>query len=84
MAGSGLGASSSGIEDRKGKLHVRKDKDIARQSRIGMVFQRFNLFPHDRLENVMEAPVKVKRQPKADVKTRRSSCTGTWSAWRSG
>ena len=38
-----------GIEDRKGKLHVRKDKDIARQrARIGMVFQRFNLFPHDR------------------------------------
>ena len=32
---------------RKGKLYVRKDKDIARQrSRIGMVFQRFNLFPH--------------------------------------
>jgi len=51
-----------GIEDRKGKLHVRKDKDIARQrSRIGMVFQRFNLFPHmTAVGNVMEAPVKVK------------------------
>ena len=47
-----------GIEDRKGKLYVRKDKDIARQrARIGMVFQRFNLFPHmTALGNVMEAP----------------------------
>ena len=59
-----------GIEDRNGKLHVRKDKDIARQrSRIGMVFQRFNLFPHmTALGNVMEAPIKVKRQPKDEVR----------------
>jgi polar amino acid transport system ATP-binding protein len=65
-----VGGELVGIEDRKGKLHVRKDKDIARQrSRIGMVFQRFNLFPHmTALENVMEAPVKVKRLPKADVR----------------
>ncbi len=51
-----------GIEERNGKLHIRKDKDIARQrSRIGMVFQRFNLFPHmTAVANVMEAPVKVK------------------------
>jgi polar amino acid transport system ATP-binding protein len=33
-----------------------------------MVFQRFNLFPHmTALGNVMEAPVKVKRLPKADI-----------------
>ena len=65
-----VGGELIGIEDRKGKLHIRKDKDIARQrSRIGMVFQRFNLFPHmTALGNVMEAPVKVKRQPKAEVK----------------
>jgi len=65
-----VGGELIGIEDRKGKLYVRKDKDIARQrSRIGMVFQRFNLFPHmTALENVMESPIKVKRQPKADVK----------------
>lgn len=37
------------------------DAEIARQrAKVGMVFQRFNLFPHmTALENVMEAPVKV-------------------------
>jgi polar amino acid transport system ATP-binding protein len=65
-----VGGELVGIEERKGKLHVRKDKDIARQrSRIGMVFQRFNLFPHmTAVENVMEAPVKVKRLRKDQVK----------------
>jgi len=64
-----VGGELIGFEDRKGKLHVRKDKDIARQrARIGMVFQRFNLFPHmTALGNVTEAPVKVKRRPKADI-----------------
>jgi polar amino acid transport system ATP-binding protein len=57
-----VGGELIGIEDRNGKLHIRKDSDIARQrSRIGMVFQRFNLFPHmTAVGNVMEAPVKVK------------------------
>ncbi|HAM25233.1 MAG TPA: ectoine/hydroxyectoine ABC transporter ATP-binding protein EhuA, partial [Microbacteriaceae bacterium] len=33
---------------------------------IGMVFQRFNLFPHmTALDNVIEAPIRVKRMPKA-------------------
>ena len=65
-----VGGELIGIEDRNGKLYVRKDKDIARQrSRIGMVFQRFNLFPHmTAIENVMEAPVKVKRLRNDDVK----------------
>jgi polar amino acid transport system ATP-binding protein len=36
-----------------------------------MVFQRFNLFPHmTALENVMEAPLQVKGEPKAQVRQR--------------
>ncbi|MFP5282377.1 MAG: amino acid ABC transporter ATP-binding protein [Actinomycetes bacterium] len=65
-----VGGELIGIEERRGKLHVRNDKDIARQrSRIGMVFQRFNLFPHmTAVENVMEAPVQVKGLPKAQAR----------------
>jgi polar amino acid transport system ATP-binding protein len=64
-----VGGELIGIEERKGKLHIRNDKDIARQrARIGMVFQRFNLFPHmTALENVMEAPIQVKRLGKTVV-----------------
>lgn len=54
--------------DNKGKdiLYRLNDKDISKQrSRIGMVFQRFNLFPQmTALRNVMEAPVHVKKVPK--------------------
>ncbi len=65
-----VGGELIGIEDRGGKLHIRHDKDIARQrSRIGMVFQRFNLFPHmTAVENVLEAPVQVKGVRKATAK----------------
>jgi polar amino acid transport system ATP-binding protein len=51
-----------GYDERDGKLHQLSDKRIAAQRReIGMVFQRFNLFPHmTATENVMEAPVQVK------------------------
>ncbi|WP_347354292.1 amino acid ABC transporter ATP-binding protein [Intrasporangium sp.] len=59
-------------EDAGGQLHHLGDKQIAAQRReIGMVFQRFNLFPHKTaLENVIEAPTQVKRMPKAEAKRR--------------
>jgi polar amino acid transport system ATP-binding protein len=65
-----VGGELVGIEERGGKLHMRTDKDIARQrAKIGMVFQRFNLFPHmTAVENVMEAPVQVKRMKKASAR----------------
>jgi polar amino acid transport system ATP-binding protein len=65
-----VGGELVGVEERKGRLHTRTDKDIARQrSRIGMVFQRFNLFPHmTALENVIEAPTQVKGVRKADAR----------------
>jgi polar amino acid transport system ATP-binding protein len=52
-----------------GRLVEDKEKNIARQRQeIGMVFQRFNLFPHmTALENIMEAPIHVRNQPKDEV-----------------
>jgi polar amino acid transport system ATP-binding protein len=50
----------------------REHKSIhALRSEVGMVFQRFNLFPHrTALENVMEGPVYVKGLTRAEAKER--------------
>jgi polar amino acid transport system ATP-binding protein len=55
-----------GYRQRNGELVEDSEKNIARQrTEIGMVFQRFNLFPHmTALENVIEAPVRVRKTPK--------------------
>jgi len=55
-----------GYHERGGKLHEMPARDAARQRRdIGMVFQKFNLFPHlTALENITEAPLRVKKQKK--------------------
>ncbi|KAF0965530.1 MULTISPECIES: amino acid ABC transporter ATP-binding protein [unclassified Rhodococcus (in: high G+C Gram-positive bacteria)] len=55
---------------RKGnKLHELRERDILRQrSRIGFVFQNFNLFPHlTVLENVVEAPVSAQGRDRTEV-----------------
>ncbi len=61
-----------GYEERGDKLYELHPKEAARQRRdIGMVFQRFNLFPHmTALENIIEAPIRVKGIKKADAVTR--------------
>jgi len=50
-----------GYFEKDGKLIEEKEQLIARQrAKIGMVFQRFNLFPHlTALENIIEAPIHV-------------------------
>ncbi|MCG7311178.1 amino acid ABC transporter ATP-binding protein [Brachybacterium sp. ACRRE] len=52
-----------------GRWQKLSPQQIARQrARIGMVFQRFDLFPHmTALQNVMEAPVHVLGRPKAQA-----------------
>ncbi len=52
------------------KLHELREREVAAKRReIGMVFQRFNLFPHmSALANVMEAPLRVKRESKAEAR----------------
>jgi polar amino acid transport system ATP-binding protein len=61
-----------GYAERGGKLYRLKDKEIAAQRReIGMVFQRFNLFPHmTAIENVAESPIQVKGESKKAARER--------------
>ncbi|GHJ95317.1 MULTISPECIES: amino acid ABC transporter ATP-binding protein [Streptomyces] len=61
-----------GYRQKGDKLYELKDSEVAAQRRdIGMVFQRFNLFPHmTALANVMEAPIQVKGESKAVARER--------------
>jgi polar amino acid transport system ATP-binding protein len=59
-----------GYRQRGDKLHELHDAEIAhKRAEIGMVFQRFNLFPHmTALDNIIEAPVLLKRKPKREAR----------------
>ena len=54
------------------KLYELRDVEVCRErAEIGMVFQRFNLFGHMTvLENVMEAPIRVKKVGKSHARRR--------------
>ncbi len=60
-----------GYELRNERLHeISPSAMSARRAEIGMVFQQFNLFPHMTvLQNVIEAPLRVKRQSKEQAIT---------------
>ena len=59
-----------GYRESGGRLHELKEAEIAaRRAEIGMVFQRFNLFPHMTvLQNVTEAPTGVRRENRSAAK----------------
>lgn len=56
---------------RSGLREMHEREIGAQRLDIGMVFQHFNLFPHmTALQNVMEAPIGVRKEPKAEVRER--------------
>ena len=61
-----------GYRERDGVLYEISEKDASRQrADIGMVFQQFNLFPHRTvIDNIIEAPIHVKRQPEKAARAR--------------
>jgi polar amino acid transport system ATP-binding protein len=58
-----------GYREENGQLVEDRERNIARQRQeIGMVFQRFNLFPHlTALENITEAPIRVRGMPRDEA-----------------
>jgi polar amino acid transport system ATP-binding protein len=58
-----------GYRQQGDKLYELRESEVARErAQIGMVFQRFNLFPHmNALQNVIEAPTRVKGVRREDA-----------------
>jgi polar amino acid transport system ATP-binding protein len=58
-----------GLREQGGRLHRLTAREIARQRlKTGMVFQRFDLFPHmTALENITEGPVQVQRRKREEA-----------------
>jgi polar amino acid transport system ATP-binding protein len=56
---------------------------VSIRTQVSMVFQRFNLFPHrTALENVIEGPVYVKKEPRAEALERGRALLGAGRAGR--
>ncbi|MCX4093772.1 amino acid ABC transporter ATP-binding protein [Nocardia sp. alder85J] len=66
-----VGGELIGYRRKGDRLHELPEREILRQrSRIGFVFQNFNLFPHlTVLENVALAPTSAQRRSRAAVRT---------------
>ncbi len=58
-----------GYREKNGRLVEDSERAVARKrAAIGMVFQRFNLFPHlTALGNVIEAPIRVRKVPRKEA-----------------
>lgn len=61
LSGGEIEVNGFAIHDQKTDLNKMRES-------VGMVFQRFNLFPHMTvLENIIMAPVSVKKRPRAEA-----------------
>ena len=59
-----------GVREQSGRLYRLSEREIGRQRlKTGMVFQRFNLFPHKTaLENIIEGPLQVQGRKSDEVR----------------
>ncbi|MET4209754.1 MULTISPECIES: amino acid ABC transporter ATP-binding protein [unclassified Bradyrhizobium] len=59
-----------GVREQSGRLYRLSEREIGRQRlKTGMVFQRFNLFPHKTaLENITEGPLQVQGRKSDEVR----------------
>ena len=73
-----------GYRQKGDKLYELRDREVAAKRReIGMVFQRFNLFPHmTAVDNIVEAPVNVRGENKATARARATANCWSRSGWR--
>jgi polar amino acid transport system ATP-binding protein len=67
-----VGGELIGYKEERGRLYHARDRELRRaRSRIGFVFQQFNLFANlSAIDNITLAPVLVRDEPKQEVTER--------------